>query len=216
MIHSVRLVVLAVTKVGDNSLVIHSLSSDWGRRSFIVKVGRKSAMSLFLPMNILDAEVAENPKSSLWRLQSIRAVHPLSGIRGNIHKNTMTLFMSEVLYRVLHDGANEEGLCEWCCKSILLLDAMEGSYANFHLRWLMELAGALGFSPSAGDLAPFAGERLKEMRALLQMDFAGSMLLPLNGETRSEIAESLLRYIEYHAEARIEVKSLSVLRELYS
>lgn len=215
MTHSSELIILASTKIGEKAVVLHCLSPEWGRRSFICTVSRTAPMSLFLPLNILDGEVHENAKSDLWRVNSLTAAHPLSGIRGNIFKNTMTLFMSEVLYRTIKDGANEDGLFEWCRKSILTLDALENDFANYHLRFLLELAGALGFRPDMEDLAPFAGDRFGEIRDLLSLGFAESMLLPLNGETRNEIAEILIKYLSYHTESAITVRSLPVLRELY-
>jgi DNA repair protein RecO (recombination protein O) len=210
-----RLIILNTTKIGERSLVLHALSPDWGRRSFIASVPKGGGMALFQPLTVLDAEVRENPRSDLWRVHALSASHPLTGIRTSAAKNAMTLFMSEVLYRTVRDGAREEGLFEWCERSILTLDALRGDYANYHLRFLLEFAAALGFSPSLEDLMPFAGERLQEVRALLQSDFGACMLIPLNGETRSEIAEILLRYLGYHTETRIEARSLRVLRELF-
>ena len=104
-------------------------------------------MSLLLPLNILEAEVVESTKSTLFTARNLTALHPLLGIRSNIFKNSMTMFMSEVLYRVVKDGTREEGLYEWCEKNILLLDAVQTDFSNFHLRFLLELAVALGFSP---------------------------------------------------------------------
>lgn len=210
-----RLIILNTTKIGERSLVLHALSPDWGRRSFIAAVPKGGGMALFQPLTVLDAEVRENPRSDLWRAHALSASHPLTGIRTSAAKNAMTLFMSEVLYRTVRDGAREEGLFEWCERSILTLDALQGDYANYHLRFLLEFAAALGFSPSLEDLMPFAGERLQEVRALVQSDFGACMLIPLNGETRSEIAEILLRYLGYHTETRIEARSLRVLRELF-
>jgi DNA repair protein RecO (recombination protein O) len=210
-----RLIILNTTKIGERSLVLHALSPDWGRRSFIAAVPKGGGMALFQPLTVLDAEVRENPRSDLWRVHGLSASHPLTGIRTSAAKNAMTLFMSEVLYRTVRDGAREEGLFEWCERSILTLDALQGDYANYHLRFLLEFAAALGFSPSLEDLMPFAGERLQEVRALVQSDFGACMLIPLNGETRSEIAEILLRYLGYHTETRIEARSLRVLRELF-
>lgn len=216
MTHSVRLLVLASTKIGEKSLVLHCLTKQWGRRSFIVSVSKTSAMALYLPLNILDAEVIENPKSDLWRMHAISACHPLEGIRSDIRKNTMTMFLSEVLYRTVKDGCNEDGLFDWCCSAVLTLDALESDFSNYHLRFLLELCGALGFSPSAEDLMPFAGARLKEIEALLSLDFSHTMLLPLSGPARNEIAESLLTYLSHHTESKIEVRSLHVLRELFT
>mgnify|MGYP003369903036 CR=1 FL=1 len=215
MDHHTRLIILNTTKIGERSLVLHALSPDWGRRSFIASVPKGGGMALFQPLTILDAEVRENPRSELWRVHALSASHPLAGIRTSAAKNAMTLFMSEVLYRTVRDGAREDGLFEWCERSILTLDALQGDYANYHLRFLLEFAAALGFSPALEDLMPFAGERLGEVKALLQSDFGACMLIPLSGETRSEIAEILLRYLGYHTETRIEARSLRVLRELF-
>ena len=210
-----ELIILNTTKVGERSLVLHALSPDRGRRSFITSVPKGGGMALFQPLGILDAEVVENPRSDLWRVHALSAKYPLVGLRTSAAKSAMTLFMSEVLYRTVRDGASEEGLYAWCERSILTLDALEGDFANFHLRFLLELAAALGFSPSLEDLAPFAGQHLTRVRDLLRADFGACMLLPLSGEVRSEIAELLLRYLSYHTETRIEARSIRVLRELF-
>ena len=216
MRHASRFILLSVTKVGDKSLVLHTLSPEWGRRSFITSVSKKAPMALFLPLSLLDGEVVENSKSDLWRLQEICAGAPLNGIRNDVRKNTMTLFLSEVLLRTIKEGATEQGLFEWCRSSILTLDAMESDFSNFHLRFLLELAAALGFSPSLEDLMPFAGEHLGIVRELLSCSTAESMLIPMSGAQRNAVAGLLLDYISYHSESPVQVRSLQVLRELYS
>lgn len=208
-------IVLATTKVGDNALVVHTLSREWGRRGFLVRSAKKTGTTLFLPLNILEADVVENSKSELWTLRNITLKDALPGIRGHLQKNTMTLFLSEVLLRTLKDGANEDGLFDWCVGSILTLNALEADFANFPVRFLMELAGALGFRPTFDDIAPFAQEHLTQMKQLLNASFTESMLLPLNGVTRNALCESLLLYLSFHTDSNIQVKSLSVLRELY-
>ena len=208
---------LHTTKFGENSLVVHTLSRDYGRRSFLVKgTGKKSMMSLFLPLNVLEADVVETNKSTLFTARSLTAKHPLLGIRNNMFKNSMTMFMSEVLYRVVKDGAYEQGLFEWCEKDILLLDVIQTDFSNFHIRFLLELTVALGFSPEAQDLIPFVGEHYPVVEKFMTLPFAESMLIPLNGAARNEIAEEILRYIEYHTESSVNVNSLKVLRELFA
>ena len=208
-------IVLATTKVGDNALVVQTLSREFGRRGFLVRGARKTGTTLFLPLNILEAEVVENSKSELWTLRNISLKDGLPGIRSHLMKNTMTLFLSEVLLRTLRDGANEDGLFEWCVGSILTLNALEADFANFPVRFLLELAGALGFRPTFDDIAPFAAEHLVPMKALVSAGFEESMLLPLSGATRNALCESLLLYLSFHTDSNIQVKSLSVLRELY-
>ena len=215
MTQNAELIVLHTTKFGENSIVVHTLSREYGRRSFLVRGAGKKLMSLFLPLNILEAEVVESSKSTLYTARNLSARHPLMGIRSNIFKNSMTMFMSEVLYRVVKDGVNEPGLYEWCERNILLLDAVQADFSNFHLRFLLELAVALGFSPESRDLQPFVGSNFDVVGRLMRGSLAETMLIPMTGSQRNEVAEQILRYIEYHTDSTLRITSLKVLRELF-
>ena len=211
-----ELIVLHTTKFGENSIVVHTLSKEYGRRGFLVRgAGKKATMSLFLPLTLLEADIVETTKSTLYTAKNLTARHPLLGIRNSVYKNSMTMFMSEVLFRVLKEGTYEPGMYEWCERSILLLDAVESDFSNFHLRFLLELAVALGFSPELRDLQPFVGDNYQVVEQLMSGSFAETMLIPMNGQLRNEIAEEVLRYIEYHTESALNVNSLRVLRELF-
>ncbi len=215
MKQAIEFIILGTTKVGEKSLVLHTLSSEYGRRSFIVSVSKSSSMALFLPLNILSGEVSDNHLSDLWRVSGLRAEYPLNGIRGSILKNSVCLFMSEVLYRVLRDGEYSEELYAWARHSILTLDGLGADFANFHLLFLLELSSVLGFSPRTEDLMPFAGERLEDISSLLTLPYDQALLLPLSGARRSEIAEILLEYLSFHLDSRLNIRSLPVLRELF-
>ena len=209
------LIVLHTTKFGENSIVVHTLSKDYGRKGFVIRSVNKKTMSLLLPLNILEADVVDSGKSNLLPIKNVAVGHPLMGIRNNLYKNTMTMFLSEVLYRVVKEGAAEPGLYEWCEKQILLLDAIETDFSNFHIRFLLEFAIALGFSPSSEDLKPFLGDNHPLIEKFMSTSFAESMLIPMSGTLRNEICENVLRYIEYHSESTLTVNSLKVLRELF-
>ena len=217
MVKDTELIVLHTTKFGENSLVVHTLSRDYGRRSFLIRgVGKKSGMSLFLPLTLLEADVVESSKSTLYTAKNLVARHPLMGIRNSVYKNSITMFMSEVLFRIVREGAYEQGLYEWCEKNILLLDAMQEDFSNFHIRFLLELTIALGFSPEAKDLLPFVGDHYAVVEKFMKLPFADSMLIPLTGPVRNEIAEEILRYIEFHTESAVNINSLKVLRDLFA
>lgn len=217
MTTSTELIILHTTKFGDNAIVAHTLSKGYGRRGFVVRgTGKKSSFSLLQPLSILEAEIIESPKSKLYIVKSLTAKYPLSGIRNSISKNAMTMFMAEVLYRTIKDGTNEHGLYEWCEKNILLLDAIDHDFSNFHIRFLLEFTVALGFYPEEHDLVPFTGEHTERIRKFMAEPFAESMLIPMSGSLRNEIAEGILRYLEYHTESAINVNSLKVLHELFA
>ncbi len=215
MTENIEAIVLGYTKFGENSVVVHTLSEPYGRRGFLVHVGKKAGMALLLPLNILEMDIVPNPKSTLWSARNLTAKDPLNGIRDNLYKNTMCLFMSEVLLRAVKDGQAEDGLFPWCVRSILTLNGLQADFANFHIRFLLELAGALGFSPTFDDIAPFAERHLAQIKPFLTSGFSESMLIPLRGEDRNALCEDLLRYLEYHTESAIHVHSLAVLREVF-
>ena len=196
-------------------MVLHTLSKEYGRRGFVVRSLNKKMMSMLLPMNILEVTVADSGKSGLLPVRNLMVSCPLMGIRSNLYKNTMTMFLSEVLYRVVKEGTDEPGLYEWCEKQIMLLDAIETDFSNFHIRFLLELAIALGFSPKIDDLRPFLGDNQFIIEKFMSTSFAESMLMPLSGFLRNEICEGVLRYIEYHSEDTLTINSLKVLRELF-
>ena len=214
MTTAAQLIVLSTTKIGGNSVVVQTLSREFGRRGFLATVSRTTPAALFMPLNVLDAEVTENPKSDLWRMRGISCRYPLASIRANPYKSAISLFMTEVLLRTVNEGAWDEGLWEWCERSILTLEALESDYSNYHLRFLLELCGALGFAPTTTDLAPFAGDQYDSIRSMLTLSFEESMLLPLSGASRSAIADILIRYISYHTETALEIRSLPVLHDI--
>ena len=217
MTKNTELTVLHTTKFGENSLVVHTLSKEYGRRSFLVRgAGKKSGMSLFLPLTLLEGDVTETTKSTLFTIKGLVSRHPLMGIRNSIAKNTMTMFMSEVLFRVMKEGVYEQGMYEWCEKSIFLLDAIQTDFSNFHIRFLLELAVQLGFRPETTDLMPFVGDHYPVIEKFMALPFAESMLIPLNGALRNEIAEEILRNIEFHTDSAVNINSRRVLRELFA
>lgn len=215
MTNCVEFIVLHTTKFGENAVVVHTLSKDYGRRSFLVRGAGKRIMSLLLPLNILEADITESLKSDLYTARNLVSRCSLLGIRNNLYKNTMTMFLSEVLYRTIKEGASEQDMYQWCRSQILLLDAIETDYSNFHIRFLLEFAIALGFSPEATDLMPFVDDNFPIVQRFVTSSFAESMLIPLSGEVRNKICEDVLRYIGYHLESTLTINSLKVLRELF-
>lgn len=215
MTYDDRIIVLNTTRVKENSIVLHTISRTYGRRSFLVRVGKNAGMSYFLPLNLLEVSVTENPKSDLWYARVVSAEAPLNSIRDNIYKNTISLFMAEVLFRIVKQGNAEDGLYDWCRRQILTLDALETDFSNFHIRFLLELAVALGFRPQVNDILPFTGEYQSVIESFMASSLAESMLIPLSGQVRNDLASSLIRYLEFHTESTINIRSLAVLRELF-
>lgn len=208
-----QIIVLNSTPYSEKSLVLHCLGAENSRCALMV--GNASRlMPFFQPLNILDCEVSENGRAGMRNASAFASAYPLAGIRSSFGKNAISMFMAEVLYRALREGVEEPGLFEWCRQEILLLDAMEGNYANFHIRFLMDFASAMGFSPTYDALLPFMEDRSALAGEFLGREAASSMLLPVSGAVRTELCARMLKYLEAHLETTLNIRSLAVLREL--
>ena len=215
MTRSTSLIVLHTTKFAENSVIAHTLSKEYGRRGFVVRNAGRRTTSVLLPLNILEAEVVESGRTNLFSVRRLVPSCPLTGIRDNVYKNAITMFISEVLYRVVKEGTSEQRLYDWCEKQIHLLDAVRSDFSNFHICFLLELTVVLGFSPKPDDLRPFTGDEHDIVERFMVSPFAESMLIPLTGAVRNKICEDVLRYIEYHTESTLTINSLKVLREIF-
>ena len=214
--NSPEFILLHTTRFGENSMILHTLSREYGRKGLFVRnISRRSVTSVFFPLAILEADITDNSRSKLSNARNFALVYPLNGIRNNLSKSAIAMFISEVLYRVVRDGMQDDALYDMCVKDIMLLDAIEADFSNFHLYFLLEFIIALGFSPEPRDLQPFMGGNMPLVSEFSGLPFSEAMLVPMSGELRNDIAEKLLKYIEYHTESAVNVNSLKVLRELF-
>lgn len=212
-----RIVVLHLTKFSDHGVVLHTIDSLGGRRSYLVRgLKRGSAVAAFHPLNILDIYSSQSPKSSMAFLREWEPVSQMPGLRGDMAKRSVAMFLSEVLYRSFTSEMADEALFQWLCEAVLLLDGAPGSVANFHLWFLAGYAVKLGFMPGEtvepqGLFDP-RGDTL--FHRLLESPFEDAMAIPLSSERRRDFSRSMLRYLSWHLGVNIEARSLEVLHEV--
>lgn len=215
MLNNSEFILLHTTRYGDKSIILHTLSKEYGRKGLFVKnISHRSSTSLFFPLSILEADILETSGSGLFNARNIVSRYPLTGIRNNLMKSAISMFLSEVLFRVVKEEMADQSLYDMCVRNILLLDAMDSDFSNFHLYFLLEFIISLGFSPEPADLEPFVRENLPVVSRFVGRPFSEAMLVPMTGDMRNSLAESLLKYIEFHTESAVNVNSLKVLHEL--
>ena len=212
-----RIVVLHLTKFSDHGLVLHTIDSTAGRRSFLVRgIKRGNAVAVFHPLSILDVVSAESPKSSLCHLREWEPAQPLHGIRGDLVKSSVAMFVSEVLYRSFTNELSDPQFFEWLCGAVATLDAASGSIANYPLWFLVSYAVQLGFRPGdpvepQGIFTPAESDLLRRM---LHATFSETLAIPLSASRRQAFARKMLQYLSWHLGTTIDAKSMDVLHEV--
>jgi DNA repair protein RecO (recombination protein O) len=240
MLVKTEAIVLHSLKLGDSKLVVDMFTREAGRQSFVVSVPKTPKARLkkqyFQPMTLLEVECDVQQRLQLQKLKDARLLAPYTSIPFSPEKLALSLFIAEFLYHALHSEQQNEPLFVYVCDSMQWLDMSSAGYANFHLTFLMRLSRFLGFYPNLDDyqegcvfdlraasftpLVPlhrdFLGpDEARRIHILMRMDFPTMHLYRLNRTDRNRIVEVLLHYYRLHVPQFPELKSLSVLQELW-
>ena len=215
------MILLHTTKYGDSSLILHGFTREQGRKSFMVRgLGRKrgsSSTALLHPLSILELELRPGAEYAIAQLKDYTAKYPLHSLRGSIIKNTIALYISELLYRTLRDSESDPSLYDFLESSILALNALDGGTPNFHIWFTIKYISLLGFMPDSSSLElfeTFEPWQRELLSRFLTSEVGESLKISLKREKRNEFIESLVRFLEQCLGQRIDIKSLNVLHQV--
>ena len=245
MTHKTKGIVLRSVKYGETSLVVTIYTELFGAQTYMVngarsakRTGNKAVM--FQPAAILDLEVYHNEQKSMQRIKECSWAFLYQHILSDVIKNSIALYMVELLYKTLKQPESNSQLFYFCEDALLQLDIAEKNVAaNFALFFSLHLADFFGFKISNNlitgeeiylDLregefvpqqpthpnfiqGPHAGITAELLRTRLPSELDQ---LKLNKQTRREL---LLKYQDYyalHIHDFGKMKTLAVLHELLS
>jgi DNA repair protein RecO (recombination protein O) len=240
MLTKTQAIVLHSLKYGETRLIVDMFTRSMGRQSFIVSIPKstkaKIKKQLFQPLSILELEFDSRPKVQLQKLADVRLALPFSSIPFHAHKLSISLFLAEFLYYALRGEQENELLFDYVANSLLWLDGQQDRFSNFHLVFLMRLSRFLGFYPNldhyqSGDYfdlresmfqsAPpvhrdfLFPEEANKVQLMMRMDFPTMHLYRMSHDDRNRLLEVTLKYYRLHLPDFPELKSVSVLQELY-
>lgn len=238
--YKARGVVLHSVKYGESSMIVYMLTDTCGRQTYMVQgvrsgksKGNKAA--LFQPMFLLDFVGLESPKMEMHRLKEVRPAMPFASVPYDIRKSTISLFMAEVLYRLVREVEPESPLFGFVCGAVEALDRLEEGAANFHLWFLVRLSYYLGFYPGneyisgswfdmqEGMFTPvmpshrmmFDRDNAAVMNSFMECDVKDIGKVKLSRERRSSFMTAVLAYFGYHLDAVSQVRSVQILKEVF-
>ena len=216
-------IVLHSIKYGETRLIVDMFTREYGRLSFIVSLPKsvkgKIKKQFFQPLTMLEIEVDVRPRLQLQKLSDVRLLHPFSTIPFDQHKLSISLFVAEFLYYALRGEQQNALLFDYVINSLQRLSRFLGIYPNlddyatgdyFDLRESVFIPAP----PVHRDfLRPQEAEKVQLM---MRMDFPTMHLFQMSHAERNRLLEVALSYYRLHLPDFPELKSLSVLQELYS
>ena len=180
-------------------------------------------------------EVYHNEKGGLQRLRYANALNPSSSIQVDINKTSLSIFLAEVLYRSIQEEECNPQLFEFLLLVIEQLDKLEGSLANFHLVFMVQLSGYLGFLPAIQPSNKHCFFNKREgvyeivkpdhqdwmdkqstllLSELVKRTFSDNMKVKMNQKQRYKMIEHMITYYKLHLDKMSEIKSHKVLQAI--
>ncbi|WP_117880165.1 DNA repair protein RecO [Aureibaculum luteum] len=237
MLITSKAIVLNAIKYGDYDLIVKCYTEQ-GLRSYMVKrifkaTKGKLAPAFFQPLTQLEITANYNSNRTLHFIKEAKISTPYTTIHNNVIKQTMMVFLSEVLSHALKEEEENQSLFSYLETAFQWLDN-HSETPNFHLVFLMNLTKYLGFYPEKGNQFLYfdlnegkftnhiisnlyiSGKNLDYFKALLGTNFDIENELKLNKTNRHELLEILIQYFELHLPGFRKPRSLEVLKAVFN
>ncbi len=241
MLHKTRGIVLHNTKFSESSVVTKIYTREFGLRSFLINGVRKGKGSIrpshLLPLNLLEMVVYHKEGHGLQRIKELRCDPQLNDLPFNVVKNSIGMFISELLNQALDDEDPNEDLFDFAESFICLLDMEHENLANHPLWFMVQLSRYLGFSPDRirrtkdmvfnledGEFTLPVSATSSCMSLENSMCFAELLNSPIDvlhemkipKNVRSKLLDDLIIYFKIHALHGRTLRSHEVLKSVFS
>ena len=234
-----KAIVLSSLKYGDTSLIVRCFTLEAGLKSYLLKgvlssKKGKTKAAYFQPLTQLNIEANHNKKAVLNSIREVHVVHPYKNIYTNIFKQTIVLFLSEILSSTIQEEESNKSLYSFLETAFIWLDTNDKT-SNFHLLFLLNLTKFLGFYPDISKIdfnyfnlingnftestiekEVVFGENLTQFKKLLGTNFDSIESIKFNQQERQKILQIIIRYFELHLDGFRQPKSLKVLETVFN
>jgi DNA repair protein RecO (recombination protein O) len=232
-------IILSSLKYGDTSLIVKCYTQEEGVKTYLIrgvlkpkKSGLKAAY--FQPLTQLRIVANHNSKNTLNSIKELQVIHPYKTFHTDIVKQSVVLFLSEVLSNSIQEEEQNLALYEYLETAFIWLDVHD-RVANFHLLFLLNLTGFLGFYPDTSDknkkgfdlLEGVFSDNIHEKNVISKNDFyqfkklLGIIFDTLENVTYSKeerqlVLKVIIQYFKLHLDSFRNPKSLQVLETVFS
>lgn len=242
MLTKEEIVILHTVKHSDKGIVVNGYSSKYGRSSYYYYVSKKNGGTIHLaPLTILETVVFYKHAQGVGGsgLPIIKEMEPsvkLHSLRSNIHKSAIAIFICELIYQSIREIEPNINLHKFIVTSTQILEELEEGVENFHLYFIANFCKVMGYMPYNNYSAEYKhfnfiqGQYIESyseencfspinsqlLNRVLTTPISELKNINCNGKGRSDFLEEMIKYIEYHTQTLLHLKSLTVLSEIFS
>ncbi|MBO7112718.1 MAG: DNA repair protein RecO C-terminal domain-containing protein [Bacteroidaceae bacterium] len=205
---------------------------------FLSKSGKNASRNTLLqPLTHLEFQAEYVPTQDLHHIKEAKNSLPYREIPFNPQKSAIALFLSEFLTHALRGEQNNPGLYSFLTESLRWLDSSpQGSFANFHVSFMLGTARHIGISPNADEYTPgcildmrdgcfspilpkhteyMPAELSYKLYQLMNCSYDTIKDAPLTGQERVMLLNALNTYFRLHIPSFPVLKSIEVLDTVF-
>ena len=231
-------IILKTTNYSDTQKIIHVYSLEKGYLSFISpsSIFKRKHRPVHL-LQIVEIEYFENAQGSLHKLRSSTAISNLPSLYFDIFKMNILLLWGEILNLLLRNEGKNEALFQFIAHSLEYLNTTKEDTANFNLFFLYRLPALLGyridtqswqegyvfdinngsFRASETSTPYISGPNTARIiHRIFTCEVGEIGEIPLNRQARNILLDVILLFFSIHLNIDFNIKSIRVIREIFS
>lgn len=234
----IKAIILKTVNYTETQKIIRVYSREKGYLSLIspTSVFKRKSNPVHL-LQLTEIEYAGNDKSELHKLHTASPVTNLPDLYFDIFKMNVVLLWGEILDLLLRNEGKQEELFDFIAQSCEYLNSTRGDTGNFNLFFLYRLAGLIGFHintsswqegyvfnvndgsfyPSGNNTPYISGPNTaRVIHQLCTCPLAEIRNIPLNQQSRNILLDIILLFYSIHLNINFNIKSIQVIREVFS
>ncbi len=234
-----KAIVLSSLKYGDTSLIVKCYTEKEGVKTYLIrgvlkpkKKGVKAAY--FQPLTQLKIIANHNSRNTLNSIKEVQVYQPYRTLHSEIVKQSVVFFLSEMLANAIQEEEQNKTLYSYLETALIWFDTHD-KIANFHLLFLLNLTGFLGFYPDMTDKYKRGFNLLEgnfsdsiqdknviyrndfhQFKKLLGINFDSIENVSYNKDERQLVLQMIIEYFKLHLGSFRKPKSLKVLETIFS
>lgn len=237
---TLKILPLRLIAHSDRTSILVAYSRELGRVSFAVASGSGPGASrrraLLMPLNPVEVVASSRGLGELLTFREPRALMPIHVVMSSPERSAVALFMAEVIERVLRHSEPDALMFDFLYEAVVRLNREDTSPANFHLCFMVRLAGMLGLAPDWRDYspgmvfdlrdgvfrlsAPLHGQSLgaaqsRVAASIMRMTWDNQSAYRFDRHGRNDVLDLLIEYYSLHLTDLTTLRSPAVLRALF-
>ncbi|MBP5411800.1 MAG: DNA repair protein RecO [Bacteroidales bacterium] len=203
-----------------------------GTNAYMVMRSKKHSNGALRPMTLVNFCSAKRENSNFAFLHDVEYVNSAMGINYQLPKAAVSMFLNEVLYKLLADAGEDERLFSFVYKAVDVFYERD-FVPDFHLRFLVQTAIKTGVSPVDNyqknrvfdeQAAHFCDKAdasdMQQKTAYWLHELMTQELYPVHQEqvvpkaVRNALLDCILNYYTFHIADLSGIKSLEILKSV--